>query len=814
MAKRSYLLLLLLGGSLLQSPAQTLFHSHGKLPSSFIGKPSDRAQKKVDQQRNEGSIMDASEAAFTYITEYTFNNFITSGRITTGDTVSRYAERILDKLLAKDQKLRKKINVYLLRSTEVNAFMLGNGSILLSTALMAHLQNEAQLAFILSHEIIHFREHHNLQEFRARQRATDRYFDPTAAVLRFSRDLELEADQEGVKLFRASGYALHEGYAALQMLDHSDWSFQQVPFSPSFFEHGDYRFPVSYTQKEIQVIEKSDAERDETRSTHPGLEKRLRVITPLLGDTAIHIPLYQISETTFQYLQTLCRHELINLYLEERNYPEAIYGAYIFLKKDSTDAFAQEVIGKALYNLAIYYSESEIYRIPEIFVYEYNALFDADRTNEPDYKMQGPEDVPGECQRLVYFFHKLYPFEWNILALDWNWKLNQKSNYSKEHQDRCEHLMELLKAYQQIGLGNFSKKQFSPSDTSLKNYNEKLITTTKQELETKDAIEKEIRLKYKDRQFYTQSEFDIFWELLEIKIEKALVEQNEKILDDPALLVTALNLPPQPDSGSSTRTKYRYYEYAFTSHLNDQNFVNSYLSARSSKRENVYKDFNASIRSGYDRSSNYGLGTGRMVIISPNAVWLDEIKRTEEFDYNTEKSNLNQAEQEKAIGSASKSARADIILLSPEKMDSIKTTDYTTYCMLKSWINERSELGGNAELKTMAYDHLGDSLAERLNTRYVASTFVVTRHMKRIRSVPLFVLGVLFPVTTIPVLIYGVVPNNHSRMSTVVYDLKTGEVVMLYQQNMKQGMNSTNMTLYYSTVFNKIKKTKKTSSEE
>ncbi|MCU0434097.1 MAG: M48 family metallopeptidase [Bacteroidia bacterium] len=775
------LLALLLGTTL---SAQTLFHSHGTLPGPLTGKPDERAKKLVEERKLESSLMDESETAFIYLTEYSFANFVNSGRLTVGDSVSNYAGRILDKLLVKDPKLRKKITVYTLRSTEVNAFMMANGALLLSTGLVAHIENEAQLAFILSHEIVHFRERHNLQGFRNRQRAESRYFDPMAGVLRFTRELELEADEEGVKIFRAAGYALHEGYSALKMLEHHDWSFGQIPMYPSFFEHGDYRFPSYYTLDKIAEVEKDDVERDESRSTHPGIDKRLRVIAPLLGDTAMRTPLWVISESSFRMAQNLCRREVINLYLEERNYPEAIYGAYILLQQNSNDLFAQEVIGKALYNLAMYYSESEYFKLPDVFIYETNPAFDSNN-DDPDYEMQGPEEVPGECQRLVHFFHQLYPHEWAVLALDWNWKLNVQSGFEDNTNQRCLHLMETMKAWQYLRPNDFYKTPFSPTDSSQADVFDKYrspsdLTSTRLPKFYPKKIREEIYKENSGRTFYSMTEYEEFRDRVQREVKTAIREKREATLTDPALLVQYKG--PYPAGQSKMDSVYFYYRYAFVEYMQASNkFLLTFEDVRENQRANPYEDLDIKSRSQRGLVGPEGLGATRVAVMEPNFYWLTQNPSTGETQYDGKRSGEMLVAQERSMLSAAKSMRMDVTYMNTEKMKSSDTALYTTYCMLKAWLNERGELGGNELIRNTAHASLGDTIASRLGTPYVMNTYFTTKKTGG---------------------------KKYTRYVTIIYDLRSGDMVMLHQQVHKGKAKENRMLMYFNDGFRAMKRPK------
>lgn len=62
------------------------------------------------------------------------------------------------------------LRVYLLDLPGLNAFVLPNGGIFVQTGLLLRVENESQLAAVIAHEIVHFREKHTLESVR---RASD-----------------------------------------------------------------------------------------------------------------------------------------------------------------------------------------------------------------------------------------------------------------------------------------------------------------------------------------------------------------------------------------------------------------------------------------------------------------------------------------------------------------------------------------------------------------------------------------------------------------------------------------------------------------
>jgi len=122
-----------------------------------------------------------------------------------------------------------------LDSPVVNAFALPGGFIYVTRGLLAYLQNEAQLAVVLGHEIGHVVGRHGSRSMRKQQfgmgalllgaLGSQAVFGGNAAqnvldlgstatqllFLKYGRDAETEADQLGVEYAAMTGYAASEG---------------------------------------------------------------------------------------------------------------------------------------------------------------------------------------------------------------------------------------------------------------------------------------------------------------------------------------------------------------------------------------------------------------------------------------------------------------------------------------------------------------------------------------------------------------------------------------------------------------------------
>lgn len=152
-----------------------------------------------------------------------------SGRLIKDPELNNYIKNIVCDLAGEHCP---DIRVYILDVNLFNAAMYPNGMMHLYTGLLLRVQNEAQLASVLGHEIVHFVQRHSLKRYIDIQTKADAMaiiniplglLGPYASlaslagqlamlgsIMAYSRDHEREADVEGLKLLAHSGYATEQ----------------------------------------------------------------------------------------------------------------------------------------------------------------------------------------------------------------------------------------------------------------------------------------------------------------------------------------------------------------------------------------------------------------------------------------------------------------------------------------------------------------------------------------------------------------------------------------------------------------------------
>lgn len=152
--------------------------------------------------------------------------FARSGVLYDDQALDAYLEEVASRL-GRASGSQFHFRVHTVRSPYVNAFTLPNGSIYVHLGLLARIDDEAQLAVVLAHEMAHAIHRHAT---RLRRDASNKLdlgaFLPgigtLAAMLSvngYSRELETEADEVGFGLVAAAGYDVREGRKLFEKID-------------------------------------------------------------------------------------------------------------------------------------------------------------------------------------------------------------------------------------------------------------------------------------------------------------------------------------------------------------------------------------------------------------------------------------------------------------------------------------------------------------------------------------------------------------------------------------------------------------------
>jgi beta-barrel assembly-enhancing protease len=328
---------------------------------------------------------------------FTVDEFLSGGSVLFNDPVSIYLDKVLRQVLASRPDLQGKVRIYAVKSSAVNAFTTNNGIIFVNLGLLARLTSEAQLAFVLAHELVHFEKQHVLDAYIAGMdidRGSGTYKnisveDRSFAKSSYSKELETEADAIGADLFLRTPYSADSVDKVFEILKMADLPVIANGFRKDLFEGGKYVLPDSLVKKTVEPYVVED-DYDDIRSSHPNVKKRKTLVQQKFRSRKGGKE-FVVSEEAFRNIKKLSQFDVCRTYLLEHQYLRALNLATMLLKEDPKSDYLNHTIAKALYGIAK------------------EKLFNSFEIHHDEWKDQS--------SRIAYFFRKLGTFETSVLAL-------------------------------------------------------------------------------------------------------------------------------------------------------------------------------------------------------------------------------------------------------------------------------------------------------------------------------------------------------------------------------------------------------------
>ncbi len=416
--------------------AQTL-RSSGPIPSDLkmsvqqlYDTDLQRAEQYVGRRvRDRQQLLEAS---------YHINKMLAGGHIVYGDSISLLAARIADTLLKDYPSLRAELRFYTVTSPEVNAFTTPQGMIFINAGLVAQLENEAQLAFIIAHEIIHYYRAHGLETLLGKKKTADGkkktdektntdLDDEAEQAGTFlqrharSREMENEADSLGIALFYlGSPYWKEVTESVFDILQYSDLPFDDIPFDTTLFNTPYYRLTGCWLDTVADITSRDNY--DDRRSTHPNiLSRRHHTAQALAGHTGGQKYLLSTPDQ-FHRLRHTARMECIRQDLLHGHFARAFYNSWLLLRLNPSDPLLNRYHAQALYSTAV-----------------------AKCNDREDLLADDYRKIEGESQQTSYALHTMTAEQATLAALHNAWQAHLRFPDDRHYTDMASHLMRLLR---------------------------------------------------------------------------------------------------------------------------------------------------------------------------------------------------------------------------------------------------------------------------------------------------------------------------------------------------------------------------------
>jgi Zn-dependent protease with chaperone function len=305
-----------------------------------------------------------------------------STRIITSPEAQTYLQTIVEQIIRANPELKgTDARVVFSRDWWPNAYSMGDGTVVVNAGLMLYLANEAELVFVLCHELSHYQLDHggkaikkyvekinsasyqselkrlSKEEYRVNQQAEDLMKSLAFNNRRHSRENEAEADRQAFRFMKRTGYDCGAIKTCLQMLDKVDDSmlFQPIVLDRAF-GFADYPFKKKWVQKESSIFSQLD-EKDspltlkekDSLKTHPDCTVRIKLLEDSLqafDETGKR--LFIVNEGLFNQLKKDFFVEITEENYREKNLSRNLYYSLQLLQDGKDSSFAIYSVIRAL----------------------------------------------------------------------------------------------------------------------------------------------------------------------------------------------------------------------------------------------------------------------------------------------------------------------------------------------------------------------------------------------------------------------------------------------------------------------------------
>lgn len=703
--------------------------SYGNVPADFRKSSAQKYyedRSKIDKSKS--NQVKKSEDKFLLQSNYFLDEVLLSGRVLFGDSVTNYINAVADIILKDDPKLRKKLQFFTLKSSSVNAFSTNQGMVFVTLGLLAQLSSEAELAFILAHEIVHYTENHVIDAYVENQdiihgegeyKGLD-YDEKIDLMSQYSKEAELEADKKGLLRFLKTNYNLDGVQGAFDVLQYSYLPFDEVPFDKTFFNTKYLIYPETYFIDTVAEIS-TDEDYDDSKSSHPNTETRREKLDEIIqGKSNSGKQFFILPEKRFKYIRNLARFELSRLYLLAQDYTCSIYNTYLLQKEFPNLEYLDVCMAKALYGLSKYKND---FRLSEV---------------HHDY-----DDIEGESQRLFYFVYENTKKELNTMVLRQLWDYKEKYPENK--------YLETL--YKDAFKDLVFKLEMEASD-----YLKEMPKTQSDSLVKTPALKTD-SLKKKN-----------------VKPSKKKLSKYEKIK----------NQKEKKKADEETIEKIDFYKLAFIDLFENENFVADFEEIEKDFKAFLKKEKHESTARGIEKKNKENAKYEKMKRSKGRSLGIDKILIADPLyvKLNLNKSEIQYLSSEARAMAFNQNVKKNAELLDLDydffdskfllSKDAPKLNDMGK---LNSWISELFE-HDDLEMISLQQDEIQE-LIDKYGTKYCMSTGVIS-----VKDLPDFGRACLYTYYSsgilLPISLYMIIkPNYETLHYTYVFDLENSRALMV-----------------------------------
>ncbi|HRH59767.1 MAG TPA: M48 family metalloprotease [Chitinophagaceae bacterium] len=308
--------------------------------------------------------------------------YATEGRIVSDSSLNNYIGAITNEITNANPEL-KSLQMLVLVCTDYwpNAFCFGEGTILFNIGLLNRLDNEAEMAFVICHEMAH-------QYFKHSNTAISTYFETinskefqqklkeikeseygkraqtetlvkkiSFTTRRHSRDHEAQADSMALVWLQKTRFNAEGATGCLTVLDTVDKDKYDTAANPKlFFNFPEYPFQQSWEKNEQSFFSKmAAAGKDENKGTedslktHPDCKKRIELLQAMMPPEKTATTNFAVYDSSrFALLKLRMDYEILESSFRQNRLSRSLYYTLQMMQYFPHDAYLTTHVGRCL----------------------------------------------------------------------------------------------------------------------------------------------------------------------------------------------------------------------------------------------------------------------------------------------------------------------------------------------------------------------------------------------------------------------------------------------------------------------------------
>lgn len=432
----------------------TTLLSKGDIPSDFTRETYVKIREDVKARRD---LKGTKGKIFLEETNYSVDEILHSGMVIFGDPVTNYIEKVADKLLQNERQLRGELRFYTIKSNIANAFSTDQGIIFVTTGLISQLKCEAQLAYILSHEISHYTQKHVLETYDLATSRDIKNDDRIHKLSQHSKENELEADRLGIKRYFEAGYAKEAMVSTFDVLMYSYLPFDELLFPKTYFNTDRFYVPESlFPSKKYEI--RNEENYDDSDGTHPNIMKRKdAALNDLNNFSNWGNDTFTLKKELFLEIRDICRFENIRCNTLNANYGVGLYEIFLMEHLHPNSMFLKRMKAQIWLNLLLFKSEN----IAAKTVNKTSELEGESASLHFFLKKLSTEAMISLALRQIHDLHKAFPTDDEISTIN----MRLIAHLAKNTKFKTENFSKKTLMQATIDAANFKAESIKITDT-------------------------------------------------------------------------------------------------------------------------------------------------------------------------------------------------------------------------------------------------------------------------------------------------------------------------------------------------------------